>query len=149
LLRTGRFGLGDGLHDAARRRRSRLAGLQRSSHKMLVYHGHRSYSPSTTQFAGMKLSIKSRRQGGLLGPAVHGARVTHCGGGVGLEFDALSALMDGSKATRHPFADCLSQPGKQELPRRGSRRTRPLCPWPTTKVWRRHQKGGVLRCANP
>ena len=75
----------------------RLAGLQKSNHKMLVYHGQADPVFSVNDTIRWYRSL-DRNLGGKASSLVRlftVPGVTHCGGGMGLEkFDALSALVE-------------------------------------------------------
>ena len=134
----------------------RLAGLQRNSHKMLVYHGQSDPVFSVNDTIRWYETL-DRNLGGKASSLVRlftVPGVTHCGGGVGLEkFDALSALVQWVESDKAPASLTASaNPANKELPASWSPdRTRPLCPWPT---YARYVSGDIekaasFECANP
>jgi hypothetical protein len=134
----------------------RLAGLQKSSHKMLVYHGQADPVFSVNDTIRWYETL-DRNLGGKAGSLVRlftEPGVTHCGGGVGLEkFDALSALMEWVENGKAPASLIASaNPANKELPASWSlERTRPLCPWPTYAryVSGDPEKATSFECAKP
>jgi len=134
----------------------RLAGLQKSSHKMLVYHGQADPVFSVNDTIHWYETL-DRNLGGKAGSLVRlftVPGVTHCGGGVGLEkFDALSALMEWVENGKAPASLTASaNPANMELPSSWSpERTRPLCPWPTYARYASGdpEKAASFECANP
>jgi feruloyl esterase len=114
----------------------RLASLQKSGGKMLIYHGQADpvFSVNDT------IRWYDRLNKNLQGHADNVARLftipggTHCGGGVTLDkFDALTALTDWVEKGKAPERITASaNPANKEVPTSWSPgRTRPLCPYPT------------------
>ncbi|MBR1167697.1 tannase/feruloyl esterase family alpha/beta hydrolase [Bradyrhizobium liaoningense] len=114
----------------------KLASLQRSGGKMLIYHGQADpvFSVNDT------IRWYDRLNKNLQGHADTVARLfaipgeTHCGGGVTLDkFDALAALTDWVENGKAPDRIIASaSPANKEVPVSWSPgRTRPLCPYPS------------------
>ncbi|MCG2629030.1 tannase/feruloyl esterase family alpha/beta hydrolase [Bradyrhizobium sp. WYCCWR 13023] len=114
----------------------KLASLQKSGGKMLIYHGQADpvFSVNDT------IRWYDRLNKNLQGHADSVARLftipgeTHCGGGVTLDkFDALTALTDWVEKGKAPERVIASaNPANKEVPASWSPgRTRPLCPYPS------------------
>ncbi|MBC9880549.1 tannase/feruloyl esterase family alpha/beta hydrolase [Bradyrhizobium sp. INPA01-394B] len=114
----------------------KLASLQKSGGKMLIYHGQADpvFSVNDT------IRWYDRLNKNLQGHADAVARLftipgeTHCGGGVTLDkFDALTALIDWVEKGKAPDRIIASaSSANKEVPASWSQgRTRPLCPYPS------------------
>lgn len=134
----------------------KMAGLQKSGHKMLIYHGQAdpvfSINDTIRWYETLNRNLDGKASASVRLFAVPG--VTHCGGGVGLEkFDALSALMAWVESGSAPaFITASANSANKELPVSWSLdRTRPLCPWPTYAkyVSGDPEKAASFECANP
>jgi pimeloyl-ACP methyl ester carboxylesterase len=134
----------------------RLVGLQKSAHKMLVYHGQSDPVFSVNDTIRWYETL-DRNLGGKASSLVRlftAPGVTHCGSGVGLErLDALSALVEWVENGKAPASLTASvNAANKELPSSWSpERTRPLCPWPTFARYLSGdpEKAASFECANP
>ena len=133
-----------------------MAGLQKSGHKVLIYHGQAdpvfSINDTIRWYETLNRNLDGKASASVRLFAVPG--VTHCGGGMGLEkFDALSALMAWVESGSAPaFITASVNSANKELPVSWSLdRTRPLCPWPAYAkyVSGDPEKAASFECANP
>lgn len=128
----------------------KLAGLRDGKRKMLIYHGASDPVFSLNDTVGWYEKL-DRNAGGKAGDfarlfSVPG--VTHCGGGVGLDFfDGLTALQDWvEKGAAPERITATVNPANREVPAEWSKtRTRPLCPWPT---FARYKAGDIESAAS-
>ncbi|WP_439407250.1 tannase/feruloyl esterase family alpha/beta hydrolase [Bradyrhizobium sp. DASA03076] len=114
----------------------KLAALQKSGGKMLIYHGQAdpvfSVNDSIRWYDRLNKNLQGRADGVARLFTIPGE--THCGGGVTLDkFDALSALIDWVEKGKAPERVIASaNPANKEVPASWSPgRTRPLCPYPS------------------
>ena len=134
----------------------KLTGLQKSGHRMLIYHGAAdpvfSINDTIRWYEALDRNLAGKANAFTRLFAMPG--VTHCGGGVGLDrMDALSALMDWVEKGKAPDAITASvNPANPDLPVSWSKeRMRPLCPWPSYAKYEGGdpEKASSFTCARP
>ena len=132
------------------------AGLQKSGHKILIYHGQAdpvfSLNDTIRWYDSLDRNTRGKANSFARLFAVPG--MTHCGGGVSLDkFDALSALVEWAENGKAPesITASVSSTNKDVPTAWSPERTRPLCPWPASAKYAGGdpEKAASFVCAGP
>ena len=132
------------------------AGLQKSGHKILIYHGQAdpvfSLNDTIRWYDSLDRNTRGKANSFARLFAVPG--MTHCGGGVSLDkFDALSALVEWAENGKAPesITASVSSTNKDVPTAWSPERTRPLCPWPAYAKYAGGdpEKAASFVCAGP